>query len=187
MIDYTLIGQAILFYKMSGFRELDVPWLVKEDAINITMPPGCETMKIAGVDHLFDDRHLVASGEQSFIELMLDGSMPVGDSVCCTPCFRDEKVLSDITRQYFLKVELIKYRNFDNISKAVKEMVELASSFIGRWTKIKVVETGKDMYDLVDVNGIELGSYGHRQYGSHEWIYGTGLAEPRCSISMSRG
>ena len=42
-------------------------------------------------------------------------------------------------------------------------------------------------YDIVDLkNGIELGSYGIRQFKDYKWIFATGLAEPRFSKILSK-
>ncbi len=45
---------------------------------------------------------------------------------------------------------------------------------------IDIVKTGHLMYDL-NYKGIELGSYGTRKYKDINWVFGTGLAEPRLS------
>jgi hypothetical protein len=41
-------------------------------------------------------------------------------------------------------------------------------------------------YDL-EINGIEVGSYGRREVGDFTWVYGTGLALPRFSQALNRG
>lgn len=40
-------------------------------------------------------------------------------------------------------------------------------------------------YDLL-LSGIEVGSYGFREYKNNKWIYGTGLAEPRFSQAFEK-
>ena len=35
----------------------------------------------------------------------------------------------------------------------------------------------------IELNGIEIGSYGYRSYKDFHWIYGTALAEPRFSLA----
>jgi hypothetical protein len=47
---------------------------------------------------------------------------------------------------------------------------------------LKIVTTS-DGYDI-EYNGVEIGSYGIRKTSFLEWIYGTGLAEPRFSRSL---
>jgi hypothetical protein len=48
--------------------------------------------------------------------------------------------------------------------------------------KAIVVQPTDDCMDLT-INGIEVGSYGKREFKNIKWIYGTGLAEPRFSIA----
>ena len=50
---------------------------------------------------------------------------------------------------------------------------------------VDVVPT-KEGYDLM-INGIEVGSYGLRMGNGYEWVYGTGLAEPRFSVAINTG
>jgi hypothetical protein len=49
-------------------------------------------------------------------------------------------------------------------------------------SKLKVAENpdAPGSYDIM-LDGIEIGSYGHRTCLFCNWIYGTGLAEPRFS------
>ncbi len=192
MINYEYISDALWRYQNREFVELDVPWLVTEEAINATIPVGCESMKIVGVDLLGQKRHLVASGEQSFIQMMIDGTLPIGKSMCCTPCFRDEKTLTETTRISFVKVELINYFGYMisgipyiNFSEEINKIVNIALEFMQQYNKkIHIKAIGKDLIDIEDQNGLELGSYGLRSYKHHLWIYGTGIAEPRFSISL---
>lgn len=175
-IDYAKIASAIEFYKGRGFEYIDVPWAVTETAMNVTKPANSDSFVFDG----FTD--LVASAEQSFIQLMIDDKLPKGRYCAVTPCFRDEHNLSDSTRKCFLKVELID--SFDTSFFNLKRTVSIASSFFKLYIKdVEIVKT-EIGFDIVS-NGLELGSYGMRKFlDEHEWIYGTGCAEPRLSIAQ---
>lgn len=82
MIDYKKIVDALHFYNWACFKYLEVPWFVSHQAMQVTAPPG----KRACTSFLGE---LVASGEQSFIQLWMDNKLKQGKWHCVTPCFRD--------------------------------------------------------------------------------------------------
>lgn len=185
MIDYTLLAAALEHYKWLGYSPLDVPWFVSVESIEVTRPPESRLFEtFAGC--------LVASGEQSFIEMMEQGTLPLGKSVCITPCFRDESELDEVRQQYFMKVELIDYMPEDlEVAKSQMEMHALG--FLSRYVEVGLERIfqerdGKAEYIGTDImsNGLELGSYGCREYKNHKWVYGTGCAEPRLSYAIKR-
>lgn len=171
---YERLSQAIQFYRKEGFVYRDAPWAITERALAITAPP---FSKLFTIDSY---AHLVASGEQSFLQLILDGKLPKGRYQTCTPCFRDDAV-DAIHHRYFMKVELIDFNPDDKIG-SLMEMIVAARHFFEKYVTVKLLKT-LDGYDLVDTeHEIELGSYGirsHPEIGT--WVYGTGLAEPRLS------
>ncbi len=178
-IDYSKISHAIEFYVSEGFEYLEVPWIVSEKANTITAPKGVK---------LFDNflGCNVASGEQSFLELIMQNKLVPGKYVCCTPCFRDEKILDNLHFNWFEKVELIDFLGYGNFSKDkfennVHDVLKTAESFFKKYLDIEIIDTfeGKDI--LSKKSQIELGSYGLRNYDNFSWIYGTGVAEPRLS------
>ena len=66
-------------------------------------------------------------------------------------------------------------------------MVACASAFYEQYIPTNVVETGVNMYDIVDAhNDIELGSYGFRTWSEGTFTYGTGVALPRLSTVMAQ-
>ena len=79
---------------------------------------------------------------------------------------------------------------FFNISQASKNTNYEAASRYHKVQKntceIHVKYMGKEMYDIESCNGIELGSYGIREFAGFRWIYGTGVAEPRLSLCIAR-
>lgn len=171
MIDYRKIARAVEFYRECGFKYIEVPWAVSEATLNITKPEWAQPFEtICG--------SLVASGEQSFLELR---HVLRGRFVCVTPCFRDEQEVDDIHRNYFMKVELIDARPND-LDKSMWELLEYAKQFFELYEFTEIVNTdeGKDIY----INGLEVGSYGIRSYKDFHWCYGTGVAEPRLSQAL---
>jgi aspartyl/asparaginyl-tRNA synthetase len=174
MIDYKKIVDAAHFYKWSGFNQLEAPWFISRKAMEVTAPVGRRYC----TSFLGD---LVASGEQSFIQMWLDNNLKKGKWFCITPCFRDEPKLDEIHLNYFIKLELIEV---DPGEEALDKMVNSALQFFNSYIDSVVIDTnlGKD---IVSSTGIELGSYGFRNYKDFHWLYGTGVAEPRLSYAES--
>lgn len=180
MIDYTKIARAMNFYEEQKFLPLETPWLASLEATQATCPVGKRDFNtFAG--------SLVASGEQSFIELQLQKQIKPGKYVTCTPCFRDD-IFDTYHHVWFLKVELIKILktskeyNKTEKEKEISAMVKYANEFFQQYTKTTLEKKENLQIDIIDAStGIELGSYGYRYYKNNNWIYGTGLAEPRLS------
>jgi hypothetical protein len=175
LIDYRKIADAQAYYASLGYTELAVPWIVSHAAYKVTRPTHVR-------EFLTLDGYLNASGEQSFIDLMLAGA-PIGRQFCITPCFRDEEAFTELTHKYFFKVELI---DTDTTAVTVARMTREAKAFLDRYfpaatpTKIIATDEGDTSFDIVDgTYGIELGSYGIRAYEGKRWAYGTGIALPR--------
>lgn len=171
-IDYSKIAAALDFYQSKGYAYIEVPWIVTHEAMLITSPGGKRFFNTFAGD-------LVSSGEQSFLQLR--ETLKAGLYCCATPCFRDERPVDSLHRQYFFKVELIEVNPKEPID-SVLAMIEHAKEFFGEYVKVEVVETdiGKDIFG----NGLELGSYGNRFYEGFNWTYGTGCAEPRLSQAI---
>lgn len=139
-----------------------------------------------------DDGFFVASGEQGFIQMMLDGQ-ELKRAVCVTPCFRVERY-DHWHLPYFMKAELINAHDTDE--GHLIHMVHEACSFFEHAlnhpsTAVRVVKTGELAYDIVEKSTrIELGSYGIREITVADkrlrWIYGTACAEPRLSRTRER-
>lgn len=174
---YKTISDSIIFYRLNGFVYIDAPWTVREDVSNITKPNDRKNFYV-------QDKALVASGEQSFLELMIDGKLKPGSYVTCTPCFRDERV-DDLHKTYFIKTELIVT---DNVTeKKLEEVLNLCYEFYSQYLPVDIQPMDDGTYDIVSKDSnIELGSYGIREHGEHKWIYATGCAEPRLSQVISK-
>lgn len=180
-INWELIWRAVHYYKRLGYRYTEVPWLVSNEAIAATLPRDKEP---------FQTVHgcLVGSAEQSFIHMMMSGELVPGRYCACSPCFRDD-ALDDIHQLHFMKVELIHFErgNIDDHDASVAEVCQAADSFfrsLGAY-KTKLVQIA-DSFDI-EINGIEVGSYGYRTFNEFSWVYGTGIAEPRFSIANNWG
>ncbi len=171
-IDYDYIAAAISFYEKEGYSYIELPWLASKESMNVTSPINRKLFEtFSGC--------LLASGEQAFIEGR--NYLPKGKFMCATPCFRDEPLLDKYHHPSFFKVELIETHS--NLADDMEDMIVDAlcffSKYIGKSDKLEVIgtEEGKD----ISLNGVELGSYGLRTYNGFDWVYGTGLAEPRFS------
>jgi len=196
-VQYERLLAAVKYYETCGFKYIDVPWAVSEEAVNATRPAwavGNALQYTAGGQPLFP----VASAEQSFLQLRLwdieSGSqLPFNGSYCTlTPCFRNEPVLDDLHQPYFMKVELI---SWDKTTREdMDKMIAHARMLFEKDLWVDCVHNGDAdpigvvAYDLVTTHtGIELGSYGIRETERlGRWLYGTGLAEPRYSYALEK-
>ncbi|MBC7982037.1 hypothetical protein H7X65_03090 [Candidatus Parcubacteria bacterium] len=176
-IDYQKIVDAVDYYTRLGYIETEVPWILPFKAYNATA--------INYVCRQFAtlDGYLNASGEQGFIHLLQQGRV-LDQNFCITPCFRDEPILDGIHQTYFLKLELfVRDATEENLQKVIRD----AKKFFDRNVETAVVQTGENMYDIIDVkNKIEIGSYGIRKIKDFEFIYGTGLALPRFDYIINK-
>lgn len=175
-VDYQKIADAMKFYESCGYQPKSVPWLVDPAAGDATCPPGVQKFDtVLG--------RLPASGENSFMHLLLHGELEPGRYVCCTPCYRAEPIVDEIRKYWFLKVELIDTLNFD-----YERLLKDAYNFLNGYLPCKIVDFEDGTKDIVTVAGeIELGSYGVRDIASFgKWAYGTGIAEPRTSYAIAK-
>ena len=186
-MNYQNIAAALEYYQREGYVYVpDAPWYVGDDAYNATRPAGATELSIRTPTEKLGN--LVASGEQSFIQMMLDGQ-PLKRAICVTPCFRWEKKLDSLRHMDFMKAELI---NAQDVDKGhLVHMISEACHFFKQYLTVRVIETGEWSYDIVEKDTrIELGSYGIRRMfiGDQElaWIYGTACAEPRLSTVTAR-
>lgn len=177
MIDYNVIAQSIDYYSNSGFQRIETPWTVSAAIDDITRPADRIHMQLK-----HNDKCLVASGEQSFLYLYCKDFLPKGKYQTVTPCFRYE-AFDGMHTKTFIKNELI-ITDEVTVDK-LSEMIDIAKGFFEQYLPVKVECISDDpnspSYDIVSLNGHELGSYGIRHCEYLNWIYGTGVAEPRLS------
>lgn len=187
MIDYRKIAHALDYYQRQGFKYIDVPWSVSDKAIEFSMPAH-------GAKFPFQDKFLVASGEQSFIDLILSQGLEKGRYCCVTPCFRKEKEFNEWTKPTFIKVELIDTNiedtdlKNDNTFSHFFDVLSICTEFFRQYLPAINRKLEDGTYDIFSVSHqIELGSYGMREMAeTGPWIYATGCAEPRLSAAINK-
>lgn len=180
---WNRLTEALDFYARRGYTYVNAPWVVSSSASGVTRPKD-------GFDLVVNPTNgdpawgvLVASAEQSFIEMLWNRELQRGKYVALTPCFRIERERTDAIRPWFAKVELI------NVGVAtedsVKEMLYDAADFMDSYCNDStVMVVTPDGYDLF-LHNYEVGSYGVRTDELWEWTYGTGLAEPRFQVALN--
>ncbi|QYC52485.1 putative serine tRNA ligase [Salmonella phage SSBI34] len=187
-ISMNSILWAAEYWKKKGFDPCRVPMCVSDKAMSHTAP-------VEGVDFRYkhhDETYFVASAEQSFLQMDIDGEVFPGEMLMAlTPCFRSE---SDSTHySIFLKLELFAYARTNDKDSAEMEACEWAfmakDLFYNQLGlndgRLKVIDTDIG-FDLM-YGDLELGSYGGRISTTGRWyVYGTGIAEPRYSMARDR-
>lgn len=188
MIDYNLLSKSVEFYKAHDFTYIEVPWYVSEEIKNCTRPINKD--KSTDYKLSVNDKYLIASGEQGFLYLMAKGFIANGLYQTITPCFRYEEI-DILHKKVFMKNELIsildhRLTNDSDINYLVESIMIPPEEFFNNYfnDKVEIVQVPQETsilnYDIM-YKGIELGSYGYREYKGLYWIYGTGCAEPRTS------
>lgn len=177
-ISWDLIAKAVDFYQSHGYQYIETPWFVSRDALNATLPADKEGQEIV-------DGYLVGSAEQGFVQLMLDDEIQPGKYVSVSPCHREDEE-DELHQRSFMKVELIEIDPVEDWNIVAHDMALLAKEFFETiLDDVEIVDTDTG-YDILS-DGIELGSYGGSMYlARYQWVYGTGLAEPRFSIAVEK-
>ena len=178
-IFWPLLSESVTFYQNKGYRYKEVPWIVPNVINMITCPHEDFLTKIMDTN-----TSLIGSAEQSFLDLQFNNNLPKGKYVTCSPCFRKEAI-DKFHFPYFMKVELYQTDKTDNDSMyALIQDAEdfFHSTFGNRKQGLRRVVTPQGVD--IELNGIEIGSYGTRSFSSHKWICGTGLALPRFSQAL---
>lgn len=167
-IDFDLLIKAINFYTEKGYKPISAPLLVDEDIIKVTTDR--KPLKNNGLC-------FVGSAEQSFLQLLKNGAK-ISDNfkyMLISPCQRNEPTINEQHLNIFLKIELI--------SKC-SNMFDAFDFFhsVMHGNDIEFVNFEKDITDI-NINGIEVGSYGKRFYNDVIFHFGTGLALPRFTLA----
>ena len=181
MINYLRLGQSQEYYEALGYQRLEAPWWVPAGIMEITRPEDRTEDSIYFLPK--NQKALVASGEQSLLYLANQGLLPKGMYQTVTPCFRDE-VQSPLRRKFFMKNELMiaNSSSQNDLEKAIDNALSFYKTQVPDLNKLAVVTT-KEGFDI-EYAGIEIGSYGIRSCSFLDWIYATGLAEPRFSRAI---
>lgn len=187
MIDLLKLQHAETVAKTCGYVSLPVPWIVPREVCAITRPRNANEITVSCHEHttgLFDGE-LVGSGEQGF--LAIRSQLKAKEKyVTTTPCFRSEtKYEPGIREPWFMKVELMVWEpEFPQL--ALDNVIHVAQMIMGPWARnLEMVPVGANQVDL-NLNGIEVGSYGYREHEDFSWVYGTAMAEPRFSFALEK-
>lgn len=168
-IDAELLMEAMSFYKKLGYVPCSCPMIVDEDVINYTLPVGRKAL-----NHI-DDGFYVGSAEQGFLQMIKENNIRHDKMMFITPCQRDEDILDESHLIVFMKVELI------SLSKPIIQDVLSFYKFKNYNVDVVMTDVG---YDL-EINNIEVGSFGVNSFKNVEYNYGTGLALPRLNFALS--
>jgi seryl-tRNA synthetase len=176
-INWQLISEAVEFYKSHGFEYIETPWIVPTDVMQITCP---DFDKMRELNNGYSG--MVGSAEQGFLSLAMKDQLPKVNYVSAGPCFRIENY-DELHQSQFFKVELFVRCDTDRSAFiAAKELRNRAHKFMNYVPDVVYTDEGSDL----EINGIEVGSYGARYHENVGWwAYGTGLAEPRYTQALS--
>lgn len=180
-VNWSKLHDAKCVWEAHGYQYIETPYWVTREAIEMTFPADVEPHKnryhVEGTD-----RYLVASGEQGFAQMMIDGTLPPGRYCTIGPCFRDDAI-DELHQNHFVKLEII---DTTGSASALGDMISTAQELFSYMCLSKpVLVEYQGGYDI-EIAGVEVGSYGFREANGFGWAYGTGLAEPRLSIAVER-
>jgi hypothetical protein len=71
----------------------------------------------------------------------------------------------------------------------LEEVIKDAIDFFNGYENVRLVDaplSNAFNNQDIEINGVEVGSYGYRTYEGFNWIYGTGCAEPRLTQALER-
>lgn len=184
-----LLHRALELWTAQGFRYVDLPWVVQKEYSDATRPPNCRDIQTL-------HGSFVASGEQSFLQLWDAGQLRGSPGyVGWTPCLRDDK-LDDWHQHGFMKAEwfvpltpdtaLAWHTQLMALVATQAEMFHQVAQHCGKSTEgaVQVVVLGAEQVDI-ELNGVEIGSYGRRQFKGMHYLYGTALALPRFTQALA--
>jgi hypothetical protein len=163
-MNYRRLALAQEFYSNSGYIETTVPWKI----------PAKYCKLVSG-----HNKTMIGSAEQSLVYLYLTRQIGDGYFFAVSPCFRYEDKLDKYHQHEFMKLEIICLGYFRQ-----DDLIEDALAFFKTQTNqnLEVIKTeiGFD----INLNGIEIGSYGCKSVKGLEYTYGTGIALPRFDLAL---
>lgn len=181
------LGRCLEFWQQQGFSFVELPWLAPARYTDATKPP-----IVTSPDLATPYGNLLASGEQAFLMLQEEGRLGPGSHfIGWTPCFRDELQFDATHHFYFLKAELfVRIGASSQYQEEQQRMVQAALSWLAQEAilanKSLTLELEQLSTTQVDIlgNGLEVGSYGLREFAGQLYVYGTACAEPRFSQAL---
>jgi hypothetical protein len=189
-IEWRLLSQALEHYRRIGYDQVETPWVIPKPYMDGTKPHDHETFELHQGQFTKQHHELVGSAEQGFVYMKAQNLLPSGDQfMSVSPCFRVEH-FDETHLPWFMKLELfINDTNPERLEYMIEDCVAMFETLNDRdycpFEKIEVVRVG-DTFDI-EMNGIEIGSYGIRRHFNRAegYIYGTGIALPR--FTQARG
>jgi len=187
------IVETATFFRNLNYVEIELPWTASKAAMETTIDlTHVMSLSCNGADYGL----LVGSAEQAFIQKMIDGELSPGKYQSFTPCFRPDPV-DELHQTYFTKLELCELVSHKtDMDECQHRLDYITRCCRGNFTRlvrddgfddpnvVHIVKTHAG-YDI-EINNIEIGSYGIRQFGKFTWIYATGIAEPRFGKAVSQ-
>lgn len=180
-IDMKAIFDAMVAYENMGYKYVDVPYIVDYKYNDHTMPD-----TTVALNHI-DGKVYSGSGEQGFLELLDKEGLPPGKYQTITPCVRIADK-DDTHNSVFVKLELCIIPDGAVPNERLVSLVafDAMNTMAARGITAFIGGTDEGLDIIEPLSGIELGSYGIRKdLADNEYIYGTGLAEPRFSYCKS--
>lgn len=179
------LAHIIHLWQSTDAQYVQLPWMASQEALGATRPPE----RVPNTDIQTSFGYLVASGEQSFMDMVPQlkaNQLYVG----WTPCFRHEPSFDATHHYYFMKAEAFVRCSASQVSSEVDRVRNIA--MLGFETLLRLSNTTAQLefrqtaihaYDI-ECNGVEVGSYGCRNYKGQTYVFGTALAEPRWSEAL---
>lgn len=171
---------------------VDLPWVVPQKYSDATRPAGCR-------DIATPCGSFVASGEQSFLQLREEGRLcsRTQGFVGWTPCLRDERRMDELHQHGFMKAEwFVPLKPGTDEAALLESLVQTQERLFielgtaaGSTADLRKALTREVLTpEAVDIllAGIEVGSYGVREFLGARYLYGTALALPRFQQALDR-
>lgn len=181
------LGQVMTLWQSAGAKLIPLPWIASQEAVDATRPP--ERSPNTDIQTPFG--FLVASGEQAFMDMastLQEKQIYIG----WTPCFRHEPSFDATHHYYFMKAEAFVRCSPSQASLEVDRVRHIAMlgfetllRLSNQTARLEFRQTSRGAYDI-ECNGIEVGSYGVRIYKGETYVFGTALAEPRWSETLTK-
>lgn len=215
MINYSIIHDSTIYYEQAGFQRIESPWAITKGISNITKPMGADDFTIAEKNKVLvasgeqSFLYLYSKGflpkgkfqtitpcfrndtfDEFHTKYFIKNELIITDDVSKLALISMVRLARNFFRKYCLQEKLQSYAGPRDIGYV--DDVHIVT-YTGGGEKIIVTDFDKELnssylwpsYDL-EYNEIELGSYGIRRCGYLNWIYGTGVAEPRLTRTLKK-
>lgn len=181
------LGQVMALWQSAGAKLVSLPWTASQEAVAATRPSERDPTTDIPTPFGF----LLASGEQAFVEMA--STLPLNQiHIGWTPCFRHEPEFDATHHYYFLKSEVFVRCTPSQASLEVERVRTIAMMSFqsllrlhNQTAHLEFRQTGLNAFDI-ECNAIEVGSYGVRTYKEQTYVFGTALAEPRWSETLTK-